>query len=457
MTAGKGLSRPRVVRGGQRTVVTPIRSRHAAVAGAVASTLVALALWAWPSPAAAATCGGSRPCKCGDTVTASYDLTENLGPCPGHGLLLKSNVRLDCRGFGIVGRGNGSEQFGIFLSGKSGAEIMGAAVKGCRVSGFLRGIRLRSASNNLIVGNTASGNGDENAHVGYGIDVSGASHDNVFEGNQVRGNADEGVHVGRGSHKNRLVGNVIADNYRENLYVLDADRGVFLRNTLGGGGVNSLYLKDSSFNHFEGNTFLGRTARIIGDAHDNVFVGNTFSGAGLHFLPYKGLARHPSNNRVTGGTITEAEDCLRFTSSSGNLVVDTTLGQCGTAVRGESRTGPSENTLVGIDPASVALEETSSLKVGARVGVHVQDAAGAPVAGAQVQAKDAVGSPGFTAVTDESGNIPGQIVIMSIQVGGRTTSRTPLEVTVTKSGYAAEVRTVPVTAPLRLTVSLKPR
>jgi hypothetical protein len=139
------------------------------------------------------------------------------------------------------------------------------------------------------------------------------------------------------------------------------------------------------------------------------------------------------------------------------VVVDTKLGKCHMAVRGESPAGPSENTLVGMNPVSVALDEASTLKVGALVGVHVQDAAGAPVVGARVQATDAAGSAAFTAVTDETGNVPGQIVVTAIQIGARMTARAPFKVTVTKPGYAADIRTIPVTEPLNLTVSLKPQ
>jgi hypothetical protein len=79
-------------------------------------------------------------------VSSSYLLGGNLGPCSGHGLVVKSNVVLDCRGFQITGLGGTSEQYGISLSGKPGAEISGATVKGCRVSRFHRGIRLHAAS-----------------------------------------------------------------------------------------------------------------------------------------------------------------------------------------------------------------------------------------------------------------------------------------------------------------------
>src|SRR5262249_14138572 len=196
-------------------------------------------------------------------------------------------------------------------------EVSGGTVKNCKASGFFRGIRLRSASGNVISANTTTGNGNQSTHEGYGIDVSGASTDNLIEKNQVHGNADEGIHVGRGSNKNRLVANVSSDNYRENLYVLAAHSGVFQRNTLGGGGINSLYLKDSSFNRFEGNTFVGKTARIIGNARDNVFVGNTFSSAGVHFTEYKEKPpRHPTGNRVTGGGSSHAHEGIRFTNTT---------------------------------------------------------------------------------------------------------------------------------------------
>lgn len=396
-------------------------------------------------------------CRCGDTVTADYALADDLGPCPGNGLVVKSSVRLDCRGHRITGPGNLSEKAGIFLDGRPGAEIRGATVKGCRVSGFQRGIRLRAASSNLIAGNAAIGNGNRETHRGYGIDVSAASHNNIFEGNQVEGNADEGIHVGTGSHKNRFVENVSRDNHREALYLLAADGNVFLRNTLGG-GVNSLYLKDSSGNLFEGNTFVGRTARIIGASRDNQFVDNSFSGAGLHFAPYKGNpARAPSNNRVTGGEITKAQDCLRFTSSRGNVVTDTTFADCRTAVRGESPAGPSENSVIGPPPASVALDGGSTLELGRRVRIQVSDAAGAPVAGAQVQAVDVTGRTQFSAATDDMGVTPPQIVIMATRTGSESIARTPLHFTVTKPGYATGDRTVTAVDEPRLLISLRPQ
>ena len=397
------------------------------------------------------------PCRCGDTIIANAFLTGDLGPCTGHGLIIKSGVELDCRGHVIQGSGGISEQFGVHIEGARDAEVRGATVKACRISGFRRGIRLRGASSSLIADNTTTGNGNFQTHEGYGIDVSGGSHNNIFQANRVERNADEGIHVGTGSHKNRFVDNTSRDNHREALYLLAADGNVFIGNTLGGGGVNSLYLKDSSSNLFERNTFVARTARIIGTARDNRFIDNTFSGAGLHFAPYKGdPSRAPTNNVVIGGSITGTRECVRFTSSRGNVVADAAFGDCRTAVRAESPSGPSENGVIGPAPATVEVDNASSLDLGRRVSIEVRDADGAAVRDAEVQAVDATGKALFTAATDDKGSTAPQVIITATLKGSQTIGRTPIRITVTKPGFAPETRTLGTVDEARLAVTIRP-
>ena len=135
----------------ERPELTRARPRRAAsLRSAFILLFLLLTFFAVAPRLEAASCGGARPCKCGDVVTSNYLLGGNLGPCSGHGLVVKSNVALDCRGFQITGLGGTSEQYGISLSGKPGTEITGATVKGCQVSRFHRGIRLHAASNNLV-------------------------------------------------------------------------------------------------------------------------------------------------------------------------------------------------------------------------------------------------------------------------------------------------------------------
>ena len=427
-----------------------MRGLHTALVAFAALVLVL------PAVVAAAPCGGDVVCRCGDNVTANYRLPGDLGPCPGHGLVIRRGVAVDCRAFKIMGSGGTTEQYGIILAGKPGAEVSGVTVRACRIAGFKRGIRLRDASDNTIIDNVSSTNGDFRAHVGYGIDVSGGSKNNLLQGNTVQGNADEGIHVGRGSDGNRLTANVVTDNYRENLYVLDSDGGVFVRNTLGGSGVNSLYLKNSSGNRFENNTFTAKPARIIGDSHNNDFVGNTFSGAGVHFLPYKdSRGQGPTNNRITGGIIQRVSDCLRFTSTSGNVVADIVLKDCRTQVRAEGPTGRAVNTIVGIAPTSVALAEGAALDIGWRLTLHVQDAAGKPVPGARVEAKESGGATAWSAVANEGGDVPPQILIVATRTDSKTSAKTPHTLTTTKAGFRPDVRTITAKEDLKLTVTLQ--
>jgi hypothetical protein len=368
-------------------------------------------------------------------------------------LILKTAVRLDCRGHRITGLGDGSDQYGIYLDGKAGAEVTGARVANCTVSSFLRGIRLRAARDTTITGNVLTKNGDFTKHVGYGIDVAGASTGNVLEQNRVEQNADEGVHIGTGSHGNRLVANVITNNHRESLYVLGAHEGIFRQNTLGGTGSNSLYLKDSSRNRFEDNRFVSRPVRVIGDAQGNLFTGNTFVDTGLRFQDGKGGAR-PRGNQVVGGRIGGGAFCVKFTNSGGNLLSDVAFGDCRTAVEAESRAGATENTLVGFDKGHMDLDGNSTIHVAWRMEVRVQDGAGRPVPGAQVTARAAAGTPAFTVATDPAGAIAPQVVTATSRNGKRVTPARAITLTVTKPGFARHEQTIELTKHVALVVTL---
>ena len=134
----------------------------------------------------------------------------------------------------------------------------------------------------------------------------------------------------------------------------------------------------------------------------------------------------------------------------------TELGACRTAVRSESPSGPSDNTLIGAPSAAAHPRRGLDAQPGRRVSVHVKDAAGAPVAGAKVEGRDASGASMWTAETDAAGATPPQIFLTESRVGSRTVPRTPLTVVVTKPGYAAETRAVPAIEGASLTISLRP-
>ena len=200
----------------------------------------------------------------------------DLGPCPGHGLVVASGVTLDGAGHRLSGLGDGSEQYGVYLHGAEGA-----TVKNVEVTRFLQGIRLRQATGNRILDNRVLQNGHLPSRTGYGINLAGGSRRNLIRGNSVVGSGDEGIHVGTGGHLNEIVANRISESSREHLYVLGSDGLLIEGNTLGGGGTTALYIKNSKALRVVGNTILDRPAHIVGDSRDICFARNDLVRASL--------------------------------------------------------------------------------------------------------------------------------------------------------------------------------
>jgi hypothetical protein len=100
-------------------------------------------------------------------------------------------------------------------------------------------------------------------------------------------------------------------NFRENIYVLRSNSGVFQHHMIHG-GVNSLFLKHASLNRVENSPFHDRTAALRGDSHDNQLVRNDVLKAGLHFQASQEGATltRPTRHVVAGETISEATPCV---------------------------------------------------------------------------------------------------------------------------------------------------
>jgi len=385
-------------------------------------------------------------------VDADYTLTADLGPCEKRGLTVHSGVTLDCAGYAIFGSGENSKDFGVALP--NGAT--GVTIKNCHVSKFLRGIRLRQANKNKILHNTIHHNGNPSSRVGYGIDIV-RSQDNLFQGNYVHNNADEGIHAGPASHGNTFIGNHVADNSRENFYFLQADRAVLQKNSIRGGGADSVFIKHSSFLRLEHNVFQDKPVTLRGDSHDNVLLENEFVHAGIRFQAYeeRGSLTRPSKNLVSGGKITNTKECLNFSNSSGNTVKNTQLAHCGKSVVAEAEKDGSENSLfnVPLDSEALAIDKNSIIHVGWRLDISVKDRDGSPIAGARIQGVDAQKNSLFEAVTDMHGKVPSQDVIAYSLRGSTKTKRAPLLLQVS-SGQKRISQEVEMTENATVTITL---
>ncbi len=305
-------------RGARRTVVRrPVRDAHrfaweACMRGAL-RVLVATAA----AVAAAGAVSEARAVACGDTLRGPVTLESDLTGCRGTGLRLVGAAQLDCAGHAISGSGAGE---GIVLDRTSGA-----GVRGCRVSGFRTGIRVRGGDGNAIVDNEIAGNAR------YGIELAVATRANRIAENVVSGSGDEGMHVGGGADDNEIADNTFADNGEENLYLLSVRGGSVVGNAFGGARSAALYVKHSTDVLVADNAIQDRPIHVRGASSENRFVDNALEGAGFVFEAYREGGRGwttPRDNQVEGGSVLGAATCFRFSGAQSNRVSGVTVDGC---------------------------------------------------------------------------------------------------------------------------------
>ncbi len=164
--------------------------------------------------------------QCGDTISSDTTLSADLLNCPGTGLNVASGPTLDCAGHTISGAFDGREQWGIRIDG-----VQDVQVRNCRVTGFLRGVRIKDSQNVRIQSVRSYGNGNFSTRVGYGMSIDTSNAVQVI-GGSFTGNADEQIHIGRSDNvqaeniKMSLpffnVGGVLVRSDREQFYALDS-------------------------------------------------------------------------------------------------------------------------------------------------------------------------------------------------------------------------------------------
>jgi parallel beta-helix repeat protein len=259
--------------------------------------LVTVALLGFPGArsAGAAACGGAVPCSCGDRVVVDTVLTSDIGPCvwggnPSElvGIRIDSNVTLDCDHHSIIGPADArKEEFGVKF-GSASRPVDSATLRNCDIAGFWWGVHVAASTNITVEGNSLHDNGWEDPEAngtGYGIDIAGIAtgvegNRVIVRQNEIRNNGNEGVHLSSSSGV-ELIGNVIEDNGKEQLYVLRSDRNE-VHDNLVRGGTQGLEVRESRQNSFSYNRWLGAPLHLLETNSDgNVFVYDDFEGS-LH-------------------------------------------------------------------------------------------------------------------------------------------------------------------------------
>jgi parallel beta-helix repeat protein len=296
---------------------------------AAASAAVTLLVLGFAAAALAAPCGGETPCKCGATVQGTVTLDRDLVGCGRIGLHVKSGAKLDCAGHKIQGLGKDASKSGISLDGVTDAEV-----RGCTVSGFDRGIRVRGGKGVKVEKNTVRDNrtGIETA----GSTARGQVLDAFIADNLLERNELDGVHLGVGTVRPRVTRNRFVENGQESLNLCECVQCEITENVVEDSKGAGIYARNVSGAYFADNVLRRSFFYVRGDSAHNVFARNVLDSGFFLFAGYTGRGftndpgwvKVPRDNQIIGGAVTGKKYCFRFHGASNNRVRGTVTSEC---------------------------------------------------------------------------------------------------------------------------------
>lgn len=281
-----------------------------------------------PPPAPPAGAAGVTTVSCGQVITQSVRLANDLIGCQGEGLVV------------------GAPNIVVDLNGKTLRS--GLVVEPGAEEGIPAGIRNSGHTNVRITGGTVE-------NFGFGVQLTAGTTYNVVEGLTLRGNVISGVQIAD------------ADNGRNGNTVRNND----IR--LNGTGIEVLAGSENST--FTGNTLTGNLGLAISlyEASGHVIEGNTVSGlTGDPLLDSDGgiELNSSSRNRIAGNTI----------SDTGDAAIHIIEGSNGTLVENNLITRSSDDG-IGIDASDGTLVRTNRVYTSGGAGVGIGDAVGGEIVG----------------------------------------------------------------------------
>ena len=228
--------------------------------------------------------------SCGETVSATVVMKEDLFCPTGHGVVLGDGASLDCDGRKIVG-GDAPGRYGVYAN-----RVTDVSVQNCTIEHFEVGVRMRTATaatvqNSFIQHNTA-----------YGIELTQSSTGALIQGNTITNNSDEGCHLSGPTDRDaahRVVGNVVTNNSVEGIYLLNANGNTIENNLISGQGTAGIYLNSSDRNAITGNMLTNDPIQLAGGSRFNILRSNTVMGQRIKFDGY--LRQHRVHDKRPGG------------------------------------------------------------------------------------------------------------------------------------------------------------
>jgi parallel beta-helix repeat protein len=186
----------------------------------LALVIAAAATMVLVSPAAAAHVG------CGQTITQTTVLHDDLGPCPNNGLIIATDgVKLDLNGHAIVGTAGTGDGAGVLVRNARGVKVTNGTVRG-----FDGGVVIENGGGNSVTKVTARDNIGQSAaqfalvnRYGDGIAVLGSSDNHIADNTTVNNGPFSGIglyerpdadhsYPAAPTERNSVMGNVVEDN-----------------------------------------------------------------------------------------------------------------------------------------------------------------------------------------------------------------------------------------------------
>jgi parallel beta-helix repeat protein len=335
---------------------------------------------------------------CGQVLTHSITLSNDLLACAGDGLVIgASGITVDLNGHLVQGTGLGAGvrnpghhdvtirngtirnfDSGVLISesqrnvvagisfdqtelgGVQLSNADGSQVRNNQVSGF-SGVAFHltgGSSSNLVAGNAVvAGNGEA-------IVVEGGSDNNRLGGNALSGSSDSGIRVDF-STATTVIGNRVAGGSDAAITMTGAPRSVVQSNTVEGVGDAAILLKDSTANVVRFNT-LGQSADagvVLSGVSDSLIKANTMSHAGDAAIS---LQLGSSNIRIIDNQASHSSDAGVFLGDG-----------VGNVVRGNVLL--SNTTGIEVSGGSLNTIEFNTARAGLGTGIEVADSLNATV------------------------------------------------------------------------------
>lgn len=270
--------------------------------GLLGAALAVPLLTAGASPAAA------DEVTCGTVVTTSIVLTDDLGPCPGDGLIAGADdITIDLGGYTISGTGTGA---GVRVAQRTGVTVTGGTIEGFHTGVVLdestagtvsklvlrdniRGVNVAGSDGNLVEKNTIVGSGLDAIRLGlsadnvisknvltgnvFGIGVADFSTGNLVEKNVLRDTRGFGIAVFSDSDANRIEKNDVQRTAQGDGITVstDSDLTSVVRNLAHGNGDDGIDTDNPQ------TTITGNIANTNGDLGIEAVAGVTDGGGNL--------------------------------------------------------------------------------------------------------------------------------------------------------------------------------